>query len=205
MVLLNDREFALISGGLDQPVITVASIADGRLIRRLEASRGKAVSALAMSADRSKILFGHGGELWTMPVAGGEPQRLTTGSGIAIDPGGKFSVIERETSSGVQILRRDEGGREVPIALPPGLSFVSASLWPSSLTPDGRLAVVIASLDSWFWTPAIVNIHTGAFTRVPVQYVGDVQWDVSWDGDHILASALRFESKLWRFSPSPLQ
>jgi hypothetical protein len=200
MVLLNDREFALVSGSSDQPVITVAATADGRLIRRLEATRGKALTGLAVSADGARLFFGHGGAIWSMPVAGGEPQRLAAGARITFDPAGQFSLIERETEGGHQIIRRGLDGTETALPIPPGVTFVGNGLWPSALTPDGRLAVVVQSDNSWFWMPAILNIRTGALTRVPVQYAGDVQFDVSWDGDHILASALRMESKLWRFT-----
>jgi hypothetical protein len=203
--LLNDREFALVSGSSDQPVVTVASTSDGRLIRRLDATRGKAVSGLAVSADQSTVYFGHGDDLWSLPVSGGEPQRFVKGTRIAFDPEGRFSLIQRPTADGIRLVTRDAAGRETTVPLPAGFELVGTSVWPGALRADGRLAVVVASPASWFWMPAVLNLRTGALATVPVQYAGDVQTSVSWQGEQILASALRIESKLWRFTPGTPQ
>jgi hypothetical protein len=73
---LNDREFAYVGGTGDQFMITVACAEDGRLMRRREGSRGRAVSRLTLSADLSTIYFVAGSQVWYISAAGGDAREF---------------------------------------------------------------------------------------------------------------------------------
>jgi len=50
MVRLNDREFAFIGGTEEEPVLAVASMIDGRVVRRVEGTRGRRMTRVAASS-----------------------------------------------------------------------------------------------------------------------------------------------------------
>jgi hypothetical protein len=199
MARLNEREFAYIGGTGDQSMITVASAEDGRLIRRLEGSRGRAFSRLAVSADRRTIYFVAGSQVWSIPAAGGDAREFAAASGITVDPLGRFVLLQREDDRGLQLVRRAADGTETDVMLPPGISLVRNSLWPTALKADGRLALVVERVDSWFWQPVVLQMGTGVATTLPFQYAGDVDSDVSWDDERITALTRRMDGALWRF------
>ncbi|MBA2258915.1 MAG: hypothetical protein H0W18_08460 [Acidobacteria bacterium] len=81
---------------------------------------------------------------------------------------------------------------------------VRSTLWPAAIGRDGRVAVVVGTSDSWFWGPAVFDLNTGRVDRGRVDYAGDVEIDLRWDGDRILALARRIEAALWRFERRPV-
>ena len=48
------------------------------------------------------------------------------------------------------------------------------------------------------------DLNTGRVDRGRVDYAGDVEIDLRWDGDRILALARRIEAALWRFERRPV-
>jgi hypothetical protein len=71
----------------------------------------------------------------------------------------------------------------------------------NAVHPDGRIAVRVAPLDSWFWTAAILDPRTGE-----MEPAFDLEADTEapgWDDEgRLVTSALFFRSSLWRFRPS---
>jgi hypothetical protein len=181
--------------------LTVAAIADGRIVRRLEGTRGRRIARVAASSDGQTIYFAEGGQIWTVPAADGQPRLFAAGESIATDPNGRFVLIQRRQQTGVQVVRRDGDGREVPLVLPADMSVVRNSLWPGAVNRDGRVALVVGTSDSWFWGPAVFDLNSGRAERVRLQYAGDVEVDLRWEGDKIAGLARRIESSLWRFEP----
>jgi eukaryotic-like serine/threonine-protein kinase len=200
---VNDREFIFVGGTRDSPVLTVASAETGRVLRRLEDTRGRHIGRLTVSPDGSTLYFVSLDEIWTMPVAGGEPRVITRGGGVALDPRDGTMFIERRDMERVSIVRRDHAGTETPLSWPADPRPTGLSLWPRAVSPSGRLLVVAESDDSWFWGPAVYDLNTLRVYRVPLDYAGDLEVDLAWDGDHIAVLARRLESAMWRFDLVP--
>jgi eukaryotic-like serine/threonine-protein kinase len=196
---LTEKAFLFVAGTRDQPVLAVAESETGRLVRRLEGTRGRQITRLAVSPDSATIYFAAGGRIWSMPATDGEPREVTRGTGIAVDPQGQFLIIDRQDAAGAQLLRRTADGTEVTLPLPPLVRATGLSIWPNSIDSRGRLVFVSESDDSWFWQPAVLDLLTNQVTRIPLLYAGDAEVDAAWDGDHITVLARRLESTIWRF------
>jgi hypothetical protein len=80
-----------------------------------------------------------------------------------------------------------------------------ASLSPSAVAPDGRIAVRVVSGDNWFWPAAILDPRTGVLTPLPSVQDLDMPRP-AWGADGRLVSlALPWKSALWRFRPVTAQ
>ena len=55
MARLSDREFVFVGGTRDNPVLAIASSETGRIVRRLESTRGRQVTRLAVSPDGGTV------------------------------------------------------------------------------------------------------------------------------------------------------
>jgi Tol biopolymer transport system component len=196
---LTEKTFLFVAGTRDQPVLAVAESETGRVLRRLEGTRGQQIIKLAVSPDGATIYFVSGGRIWSVPATDGEPHEITRGNGVAADPSGRFLIIGREDAGGPQLLRRTTEGAEARLPLPPTIRATGLSVWPNSIDSQGRLIFVAESDDSWFWQPAVFDLSTNQATRVPLLYAGDAEVDAAWDGDQITVLARRLESTIWRF------
>jgi hypothetical protein len=80
----------------------------------------------------------------------------------------------------------------------------TATLAPVShglLSADGRLLVVLAPLDSWFWVPGILDTNTGRIMRLPTDQASHTR-ALSWTPDGQIAEVREsVRSTLWRFQP----
>ena len=204
MARVSDREFVFVAGTRESPVLAIASSETGRIVRRLDSTRGRQVTRLAVSPDGATVYFSAGGIISTVPIGGGEVRELTRGNGIAPDPLGRFVVIDRPAAAGSELLRRDPDGTETLLALPPGIRATGLSVWSTSLDARGRLLFVAETDDSWFWGPAVLDLQTNQAARIPMTYAGDAEVNAAWDGDgHITVLARRTESTIWRFEQNP--
>ena len=198
-VRLSDREFAFLAGTLEVPVVAIASSETGRIVRRLEGTRGQRVLRLGVSQRESMLYFAADGQIWKIPLTDGTAQAVTRGGGVVVDPAGRFIVVERNEADGIQLIRRDANGIETRIPFPRGVRPTGLSLWPHGLRADGRLLFVSETDTSWFWAPATIDLNTNAVQRIPLNFAGDAEVDAAWDGDLVTVLARRTESAMWRF------
>src|SRR5262249_52803000 len=73
-------------------------------------------------------------------------------------------------------------------------------LAPGAIGLDGRIAVQVSPLDSWFWPAAILDPRTGEMELAPT--VEADMFSPGWGSEgRLVTSALFFRSSLWRFHP----
>jgi hypothetical protein len=196
---VGESEVALLAGsGMDRLVV-IASLADGRIKRRLANTRGLPVSALSASPDGGTLYYmTTPGALWAIPTAGGEPRQLATCAAAAIDPAGKEAILFRHGQTGPRFSRLPlAGGPEVAIPYAGGLPVWA--LFSGGANRDGRVLLQVCPVNSWFCPSAVLDSHTGKVTRIPVDYGGDFS-AIQWTGDgRVFALALSLRTSLWRF------
>ena len=179
--------------------IAIASLADGRILRRLPRPDGAHVEALAGSPDGKTLFYVESGVVWAMPSDGGEPRKVHEGNQVAVDPTGQSLIIEVTTRDAVRLVRVPiAGGAEQAIPVPSDLRLYT-DLSSSAVAPDGRIAVRMVPKDSWFWPAAILDPRSGAITQLPG--VRDLDMPApAWGPDGRLVSLAQPErSALWRF------
>ena len=135
---------------------------------------------------------------------GGEQRLIRPGDGVFADPSGRSLVIRTVENAKVRLFRVSvsEGGNgsaeheiitdgSVPVA-PGSRGFLKA---------DGRLLVVLAPPDSWFFVPGILDTNTGRITRLPTDGASHTR-GLSWTPDgQIVEIRESVRSTLWRFQP----
>lgn len=99
------------------------------------------------SPDGKKIIFtrpSHGsGNIYAIPVEGGEEKALTTGSGISDDPDcspdGRYIYFNSDRAGGMQIWRMRPDGSE-----PEQMTFDERMNWTPHISPDGKSMVFLS-------------------------------------------------------------
>jgi hypothetical protein len=180
--------------------LAIATISDGRILRRLDQTQGIPISALAASPDGRWLYYSDSESVWALDTASPDaaPRKLARGGAIAADPGGAYLIAERPEQDAPHLFR---------IALPTGFVEPVPTAGPMRLTElgansvsrDGRVLLSLESPDSWWDFPGILDPRTGRIERVDVAYSGDLS-GVGWTPDgRILATGLRMQSSIWRY------
>ncbi len=98
-----------------------------------------------ISPDGSTIAFTYKGDIYTVPVAGGQARQLTTQSSYETEPvwspDGKKIAFASDREGGSDIFIMDAAGGPAT-----RLTFNSASEIPQGFTPDGKAVIYSASI-----------------------------------------------------------
>ncbi|MEO6325474.1 MAG: hypothetical protein ABIT01_17570, partial [Thermoanaerobaculia bacterium] len=197
---------AFLSGGVGTPpIIALATVADGRIVKRLEGSRGAMPQSLLASPDGKRLYYPDGGSIWSIELDGGAPRKLRAGNGVALDPRdprGPSLIVQMNEKEGVQLVRAFlAGGPDEPIAYTSPLRITQSPLSTSAVGADGRVVVTVASKDSWFRGPAFLDPALGTLDKIPVTFEGDILF-AGWGQDaRLLGMGVNLRSSLWRFQP----
>ncbi len=194
---------AFLLGGVDRkPLLAVASIEEGRILRRFDATSGAAPVTLAPSPDGQTLYYADAGDIWTLDVATGTPRKLRPGHGVAIDRRRGVMIVQVNGPSGNDLREVPlAGGPDRPIPLTGPLRLAPVPIAPGAVGPDGRIAVTVATKDSWFWGAALLDPATGTVERIPVSFEGDVQFPTFFRDGSLRAVGIGTRSALWRFRP----
>ncbi|MEO8432851.1 MAG: protein kinase [Acidobacteriota bacterium] len=204
VAVVGDHLVAFLSGGVGQPpVITIATVPEGRIVRRLDASRGIAPQSLVASPDGRTLYYVNAGSLFAIDVEGGVPRNLRAANGVAVDARNPTPslVVQVNELDGVKLYRVPlDGGSQLPILFSsPLLRLAPVPLSGAAVGADGRIAVTVTSPDSWFRGVALLDPATASLERLPVGFDGDVQ-SPAWGRDgSLLAVGVSTRSSLWRF------
>jgi len=191
-----ERAVAFPLGPQGKRVIAIASLPDGRIVRRLRAP-GDEVQSLASSPDGRRIFFVSGRTVWSVPAEGGEPTKIGEGDHVAA--GADEVVVELNANDGFHLLQVPlAGGEPVKVPLSPVAALTPVSLSSASVGPGGRVLVKVNEPRIWFYRMATVDLKTGRLDLIPVDYGGDV-WFPGWTPDgKIVATGVQYSFSLWQ-------
>jgi hypothetical protein len=210
--LVGENLLAFLSGSVGQPaMITLATMPEGRIVRRLEATRGIAPQGLVASPDGKTLYYVDAGSLYAIGVEGGKPRKLRPANGVAVDPrlGAASLVVQVNEQDGVKLYRVPfSGDSQLPILYASPLRLAPIPISAAAVGPDGRIAVTVTSPETLFRGAALLDPATAVLERLPVPFDGDVQYP-AWSRDgRLLAVGVSIRNSLWRFqvqgaSPAP--
>jgi hypothetical protein len=183
------------------PGLVLASVRDGRILRRLPGTQDAVPQELAASPDGRSVYYPSRGELWAIDVDGeAPPRKVTHGHGVAVFPGGEELLVQRNGADGVGLFRVPvTGAYAVSLPLQGELRLAPAPISGRAVAPDGRIVVTVASRDAWRWRPALLDPATSALQVIPVEFDGDIR-SVGWAPDGSLVGlGVGLHTELWRF------
>lgn len=197
---LANNEVALVVGSENDAQVVIASVAEGRMIRRLQGTKGKHIVSLAASSDSKTLYFAAEGFIWSIPVSDGTPLKITVGDCVTANPNGQELIVMGEQTSSPFLTRvATAGGEAKKIQIESGFSLSPVPLGSRGMSQDGKLLVTISPTDSWFYRVAVLDPATGRITPVNVTYPGDTI-SANWGEDgRILAVGLPLKGRIWRF------
>ncbi len=202
LAMVGEDTFVFVAGTIPTRTLALASVADGRITRRLTRVDADGIQGLAGSPDGTTIFYVDSGTVWAVPAGDGEPRKIRGGNGVAVDPRGRELLISLNEPAGVRLIRMPiSGGSEQAVPLPDDLRLSTTPLGGNAIGQDGRIAVRVTPIDTWFWPAAIFDPATGRVQRVP----GGNQADMlspGWATDgRLVTLALSAQGSLWRFRP----
>jgi hypothetical protein len=196
-------EIAFLLGPPNHRVVAIASVSDGRIVRRFSAIPAGEVTDLATSPDGKTLYYVASGTVWAIPVAGGEPRRVGLGDSVAPSPDGKYLIVKLKEKQGIRLMEVPvSGGAEKSIFTQGDLRLSQVNLSPRAVSKDGRVVVTVTALDSWFYGAAVVDLQAHTITRIPLNFSGDVESPGWLDDGRVISSGWPTKSTLWRFQPA---
>jgi tRNA A-37 threonylcarbamoyl transferase component Bud32 len=200
---VGEGEVAFLLGVHGSAVVAVASIADGRILRRLSEIPGGEVTGLAASPEGKTLYYVASRAVWAIPVTGGQPRRIGPGDAVAADPNGKDLIVQLVEKEGIRLVRvAVSGGAEQPIPFQGPLRLAPVPTGPNAIGKDGRVVLSVAMADSWFYGIGILDPRSGKLGRVPLNFTGDLLVPAWLDDGRILTSGWPLKATLWRFHPA---
>jgi tRNA A-37 threonylcarbamoyl transferase component Bud32 len=190
----------LVRFGTNLDTLLVASTATGRITTRIPWFRD--VAQFTGSPDGKTIYYSRAGVVYEMPVIGGESRRIRDGDFLAIDPSGRYLVIEVNAADRVRLFhvpldRSPE--REIPIRGP--LLYSAQAINRRAIAPDGRILFTGVSASLWHWQAAILDPRTGVVEILPGGESADTEASWTYDGK-IWIVGDDLESTMWRYRPN---
>jgi eukaryotic-like serine/threonine-protein kinase len=195
---------AFLLGPHDARRVAIATLRDGRIVKRLPFD-AVSVESIAATPDGSRLYYCDHGHVWWIGTKNDaeKPVLLTEGNSIAIDPAGRYLYINR-TQKGQRELARMPlpGGPTEVLAIPPEYTISDDQLSPTAVDAQGRILFEVDSGDSWFEHVAMIDTSQKTFAVFSIGFSGDV-WMPGWESDgRIAAVGARLDSTMWRYEPS---
>ena len=195
---------AFLSGRVGEPpVLTLATLPEGRIVRRLEETRGIAPQGLVAAPDGRTLYYVNAGALYAIDAEKGAPRRMRAANGVALDARAPAAlVVQINEPDGVKLVRLPlDGGSELPILFFGALRLAPVPISGAAVGPDGRIAVTVTAPDQLWRGVALLDPATATLDRISLGYEGDVEYPVwSHDGS-LVAIGVSPRSSLWRFQP----
>ncbi|HEV2233200.1 MAG TPA: protein kinase [Terriglobia bacterium] len=203
---VGEGEVAFLLGPHGNAVVAIASIAEGRIVRRLKGVQGTGVGNLIASRDGTTLYYVVSGSVWAIPATDGQPRRIGPGDAVAIDPNGKDLIVQFREKEGVRLARVPiSGGTPGPIPIQSALRLAPVEFGTNAIGKDGRALVSIATPDNWFYGAGILDLRSGRLTRIPLNFIGDLL-GLGWQDDgRILSTGWPLKATLWRFRLAALE
>jgi hypothetical protein len=195
---------ALVVGNSQAREIALASVKEGRIIQRFEATKGKDFAALAASPDGQRLYYVSSGSVWSIPSEGGTPHRISAGDGVAVDPNGKDLIVNLNEQEHIRLMRVPlSGSPPQEIHIKGDIPLDPFPVGADAVGKNGKALVGMAPSDSWFFRLGILDLATGELKEIPVNYLGDFEL-ICWANDgRIIATTMPMKAHIWRFRPAP--
>ena len=171
---LGDNEVAFVLGSGSGATVVIVSTAAGRVIRWLQGTKGRHITALAASPDSKTIYFGADGWIWAIPTVDGLPRKIAAGENVGVDPNGRDLVLTKNVITNPSLTRVLLDGTKTQDAhLDKNQSMAPVPTGAHAINRQGKMLNTVSPSDSWFYRVAVLDLGTGQINPIKVTYPGD--------------------------------
>jgi dipeptidyl aminopeptidase/acylaminoacyl peptidase len=197
---LGDNEVAFVLGSGNDATVVIVSTAEGRVVRWLQGTKGRHITALAASPDSKTIYFGADGWIWAIPAIDGSPQKIAAGENVGVDPNGRDLLITKNvfTNPSLTTVFLD-GSKTEEVHLDKKQSMAPVPTGAHAINRQGKMLITVSPSDSWFYRVAVLDLRTGQINPIKVTYPGGTL-SPNWAADgRVISVGLPLKSHVWRF------
>jgi eukaryotic-like serine/threonine-protein kinase len=200
---LENNQIAFVLGRNSAAMVVIASASEGRIVRWLQGTKGRHITALGASPDSKTIYFGADGYIWSIPADDGSPQKIADGDDVSVDPNGHELIVARDVASSPVLTKVSiDSGKAEPVPVEKGHSLAPVAIGARAINRQGKMLITISPADSWFYRAAVLDLRTGQVTPIKVSYGGDTL-SSNWAADgKVISVGLPLKSHIWRFQPA---
>lgn len=201
---LANHQVAFIVGHGSSATVVIASTIEGRIVRWLQGTKGRHLTALAASPDAKTIYFGADGYIWSIPADDGTAKKIAAGENVSVDPNGRDLVITQSVTSNPFLMKVSlETGKSELIHLANGTSLAPVPTGARAINGQEKMLINVSPPDSWFYRIALLDLRTGAVTPIKVKYAGDT-FSSNWATDgNVTSVGTPLKSHIWHFRAAP--
>jgi hypothetical protein len=197
--MVGQTHVAFLIGPKERRTIALASLEDRRITRRLEGTKGAAISSMVASADGQTIYYTAAGAVWKIPVVDGQPLRIRDGDSVTLHPDQQELIVSLTEKEGVRLVRQPlAGGKESSVLLGGNIQLAEQPLYPNAVGKDGRIVASLLSPASWFSHVGLIEPKTGRVQIIRLN--ADLSGGWGSDGNLVIVSK-PVRVSVWRFRP----
>jgi hypothetical protein len=201
MAAVGSGEIAFLIGPVPRRTIALAAVSTGRISRKIVFDKGD-ITSLAAAPDGHTLYSAAGGDVWSIPLSGGDPKKIHAGDAITLDPMRRALLVQIIEASRTRLVRVPLDGspeREVPESEP--FRVYPYTIMPNSIDKQGRVLALAVGVSSWFTPPALIDLDSGRIT--PIRPERQFMYTFAeWSGDgQVIALRNILRSTIWKFSP----
>jgi hypothetical protein len=202
--LVGGGEIAFLIGPAPRRTLAVASIATGRISRRIAFDKGE-IASLGTPPGGRVLYAAAGGSVWRIPVEGGEPVKIHAGDSMLVEPSGESLLVQLTEPSRSRLVRVPlNGGADRDVAVT-GLRLPGYPLSAAMMNKDGRMLTPVVTDSAWAYPPGLLDLASGELKAIASDFAGDYH-AMAWMPDgRILAWALPTRRDLWKLAPAELR
>jgi hypothetical protein len=156
---------------------------------------------MAGAPDGKMLYVVAAGDLWAVPMGGAAPVRMRAAASVAIDPAGRYLVLQSGGEPNRYYRVPLDGGSEQEIPLNGELK-PAYMLHAGAVARDGRILTPLGA-SNWYWPAGILDPATGLSKRIATDPILDYH-ALGWTPDgKVIGLGLGQQGTLWRYRPEP--
>ena len=133
-----------------------------------------------------------------MPV---EPQMIREGDSAAVDPQGRYLIVQLNEKNDVRLVRVPiSGGQEQPLSFP-DVPLAPPLMSSNAVRSDGTIIQTASYSDSSTFTVVVLNPATGKAQRITWPFFLDTDFAGWTASGQIVAFTGKMNATIWRLRP----
>ncbi len=196
--------FACFIGPTSKEEIAIASLRDGRILKRVPMP-APGIRAMALSPHDDTLYYSSRGQIWALPLAGSsQPKLIIEGNQLSLDPQGQYLYVKQLSKSPARLVRvKVDGTASREIELPPGLRLTVDNPPSNAVDASGRLLFEVADPSTVFFRAAVYDPARKRVDVIPVAFHGELYAPAWASNGQVAAVGSSDSGVIWHYQQKP--